>query len=125
MEWWFVEATDRDPGAGAALGKAYDTERDAWPPRLAEGAASADPVRAGLPGPLPDRPADLPKLRRRHRARQLVARSGGVGIALAVGWLTVRGRSGAPTRGRRRRTHRSFRPGPPPRWPSRERTVDD
>ena len=97
MEWWFVEATDRDPTAGAELGKAYATARRPWPPRLTDVAeASADPVRLGLPEGLPARPADLPKLRRQHRARQVAARSGGLAMAVAAGWLAVRGRYSSP-----------------------------
>jgi len=93
MEWWFVEAADPDPSAGAELGRAFTTSRDGWPPRLVEAdGALPDPVRTGLAEPLPDRPADLPRLRRRHRARQLVARAGGSGMAVAAGWLAVRQR---------------------------------
>ena len=100
MEWWFVEATGADPSTGAELGKAYATAREGWPPRLAEvGAASADPVRAGLPGPLPDRPADLASLRRRHHLRQLFARFGGGAMALVAVRVALR----AATAGRGRR----------------------
>ena len=84
MEWWFVEATDRDPAADAELAKAFVTSRDQWPPGLSEAGPSPDPVRLGLPGPLPDRPADLPRLRRSHRGRQLVARTAGLAVPLAL-----------------------------------------
>jgi len=94
MEWWFVEATDRDPGAGAELGKVFVTHRRPWPPRLSDAGPSPDPVRLGLPGPLPDRPADLPRLRRSHRGRQVVARSAGPALPLALAALLRRLRSG-------------------------------
>ncbi len=113
MEWWFVEATGADPSAGAKLGKAYATAREGWPPRLTEvGAASADPVRAGLPGPLPDRPVDLASLRRRHHLRQLFARVAGGAMALVAARVALR----AATAGQDERV--CLRPGctPKPWW---------
>ena len=96
MEWWFVEATDRDPTAGAQLGKAFTTDREAWPPRLVETEASVDPARPGLPALLPERPADLAALRRSHRGRQVVARSAGLALPLALVALVARLRRRRP-----------------------------
>ena len=85
MEWWFVDPTADDVSGSAQLAKAYITERGVWPPRLSEGGpASPDPVRSGLPEPLPDRPADLPTLRRRHRVRGVMTGSAGAAVALVL-----------------------------------------
>lgn len=85
MEWWFVDSTADDPSGSAELAKAYTTERGEWPARLSEaGPASSDPVRSGLPEPLPDRPADLATLRRRHLARRVMTGSAGAAVALVL-----------------------------------------
>jgi hypothetical protein len=81
-EWWFVEPYDADPAATAELGARFVTPRAAWPPILVrDDVAPADPERPGLPDPLPARPADLARLRRRRRLRLGVE---GAGVATAV-----------------------------------------
>ena len=93
MEWWFVDPTADDASGSARLAKAYTTQRGVWPARLSEaGPASPDPVRSGLPEPLPDRPADLPRLRRRHRARGVMTGSAGAAVALLLRSLVRRRR---------------------------------
>lgn len=86
MSWWFVEATDQDPSAGAELGASFRTRRASWPPRLEEVSTELrpDPVRPGLPEPLPPRPDDLPRLRRGHLVREWTSRTVGVGVPMAA-----------------------------------------
>ena len=85
MTWWFVEATAEDPGGEAELGASYRSDRTAWPPRLEEIAEPGpDPVRPGLPEPLPPRPDDVARLRRSHLVREVVSRSTGVLVPAAA-----------------------------------------
>ena len=89
MAWWFVEATDQDPTAGAELGACFTSARSAWPPRLTKAEPAPDPVRPGLPEPLPPRPDDLARLRRGHLVRQWTSRLAGVTVpvgALLLVW---------------------------------------
>ena len=69
-EWWIAHPYHNQPAATAEMANAYVTRRAAWPPvlELSE-SRSDDPSRPGLPEPLPERPDDLPALRRRRRAR--------------------------------------------------------
>ncbi len=83
MEWWFVEPTDQDPGDRAWLGAAFATERGPWPPTLDRAEPVDDPVRPDLPG-LPPRPADLERLRRRHRQRVTLTRSSAAALVVAA-----------------------------------------
>ena len=96
MSWWFVEATAEDPAADAELGAAYRSRRASWPPRLEAVEPRPDPVRPGLPEPLPPRPDDLPRLRRAHRLREVVSTGAGVLVPAAalaaVGRRLVAGR---------------------------------
>jgi alkaline phosphatase D len=90
-EWWFVEPTDADPAADAELAATFVTRYAAWPPQLEQlDAPPADPVRPGLPQPLPDRPDDLDRMRRSHRLRQTVARTTGglvpAALVAAAAW---------------------------------------
>lgn len=83
-EWWFVHPYDQDPAATAELGARFVTARTPWPPSLRrQDEASGDPVRPGLPAPLPARPSDLPGLRRRRRVR-LTAEGTGLTTAVAA-----------------------------------------
>ena len=84
MSWWFVEATAEDPAADAELGASYRTSFAAWPPRLEEASPRPDPVRPGLPEPLPPRPDDLARLRRGHLVREVVSRGTGVLVPAAA-----------------------------------------
>ena len=87
MAWWFVEPTADDPAAEAELAAAYRTHRPSWPPRLESVAAEdvpPDPVRTGLPAPLPDRPDDLAEMRRSHLLRMAFARTTGALLPIAV-----------------------------------------
>ena len=89
MSWWFVEPTAVDPAREAELGATYVTRHEAWPPRLEPvDRPPADPVRPGLPAPLPDRPADLEHLRRMHRLRQIGARTAGITLPFFVAFAT-------------------------------------
>lgn len=101
-EWWFVEPYDADPAATAELGARFVTPRAAWPPSLVrDDVAVADPERAGLPGPLPARPADLVGLRRRRLLR-LGAEGAGVATAVVGAVAGAAALAGAVFRARRR-----------------------
>jgi alkaline phosphatase D len=107
VEWWFVHPFDERPADTAELGKAFVVPRDAWPPRLDDAPSPlVDPERTGLPEPLPERPADLRRLRWRHRAR--IARDAGAvtvsaaSAAAALAWAVGRGRRGRSPGLRRR-----------------------
>ena len=80
-EWWFVPPYRAE--IRSELGAAWRTT-DAWPPRLTEAEPIPDPVRPGLPGDPPPRPADLRALTRRHRARRALAGTALVASATAV-----------------------------------------
>ncbi|MGD9798947.1 MAG: alkaline phosphatase, partial [Acidimicrobiia bacterium] len=68
--WWFAHPYDLDPTARTVPGAAFRSEHRWWPPRLeAVDPSMDDPVRPGLPRPLPGRPSDLSRLRRRRRLR--------------------------------------------------------
>lgn len=98
MSWWFVEPTDADPAACAKLGAAFVTRRAPWPPNLERvDRPPPDPDRPGLPAALPERPADLTRMRRSHLLRQGFARTTGTLVPAA---LVV---AGAARRRRRRR----------------------
>jgi alkaline phosphatase D len=87
-EWWFVAPYDEDPAATEHLGAAFTSERRYWPPRLARVEETIrDPDRPGLPQPLPDRPADLTRLRRRRRVRLTAEAT--VPLLLAAGALAL------------------------------------
>ena len=90
MSWWFVEATDEDPSAGAELGACLSTARGDWPPRLVESAPRPDVARSGLPEPLPPRPADLASLRRSHALRQWTSRVAGAAVPMAAALALAR-----------------------------------
>ena len=96
MSWWFVEATAEDPTADAELGASFRSRRPSWPPRLEEVEPRPDPIRPGLPEPLPPRPDDLARLRRGHLVREVVSRGTGVLVPaaalVAVGRRVVAGR---------------------------------
>ncbi len=93
VEWWFVEPTDEDVAATAWLGAAWCTERAAWPPCWSAAEPVEDPSRPGLPAPLPDRPDDLPRLRRSHRWRVAAARGTALVAPVAAGAALRRRRS--------------------------------
>ena len=81
--WWFVHPYDDDPASRALAAAAFRSERRAWPPHLeAVEPVTDDPIRTGLPEPLPDRPGDLARLRTRRRLR-LGAEAVGAIAALA------------------------------------------
>ncbi|CAN5848353.1 alkaline phosphatase [soil metagenome] len=87
-EWWFVHPYDQDPAATAELGAAFVTARTPWPPALArQGVGAPDPVRPGLTAPLPDRPVDLPRIRRRRTIR--VGAEGASLATVAAGTLAA------------------------------------
>ena len=71
--WWHVHPWADDPSGTASAPAAFRLRHDQWPPRFDEMApatvAGSDPVRPGLPAPLPDRPSDLSRLRRRRNLR--------------------------------------------------------
>ncbi|MGI8711305.1 MAG: alkaline phosphatase D family protein [Acidimicrobiales bacterium] len=89
-EWWFVHPYHERPAASAELAATFVTRSEGWPPRFdPSDDRRDDPIRPDLPEPLPDRPADLPALRRRRRvrlARDMAAMGllAGVPIALAA-----------------------------------------
>jgi alkaline phosphatase D len=84
VEWWFVHPYHNDPAASAELARAFVTRRADWPPRFdASEDRSDDPVRPGLPEPLPGRPGDLGALRRRRRMRILAELTAAVAFAAA------------------------------------------
>ncbi|HVF32728.1 MAG TPA: alkaline phosphatase D family protein [Acidimicrobiales bacterium] len=98
VSWWFLQATASDPAAEAWPAAAFRTGRSGWPPRLERVPAEdlpTDPVRPGLPDPLPPRPADLARMRRSHLVRTAAAR----GVGTLVPALLV----AAVRRTRRRR----------------------
>ncbi len=83
-EWWFVHPYHDRPAASAELAAAFVTRRVDWPPRFdASEERRDDPVRPGLPDPLPERPADLGALRRRRRVRIGAEVAGVLGVAVA------------------------------------------
>ena len=96
MAWWFVEATAEDPGGDAELGACFRSSRLAWPPKLEETAPRPDPMRPGLPEPLPPRPDDLSRLRRGHVVREVV--SVGTGVLVPAAALVAFGRRVAAAR---------------------------
>jgi alkaline phosphatase D len=84
--WWFVHPYADDPGGDAVAAASYRTQRSAWPPDLEPVDAApvaADPSRPGLPEPLPPRPGDLARLRRRRWVR-LGAEVAALGTAAAA-----------------------------------------
>ncbi len=84
VEWWFVHPYHDEPAATAELATAFVTRRADWPPRFdSTEERIEDPVRPGLPVPLPGRPQDLTALRRRRRVR-LGAELAGAGVATAM-----------------------------------------
>jgi alkaline phosphatase D len=93
VEWWFVEPTDDDVAGTAWLGAAWCTERAPWPPAFEPTEGLPDPTRPDLPAPLPDRPADHPKLRRSHRWRVVGARGSAVAVPAVAALLLRRRRS--------------------------------
>ena len=86
-EWWIVHPYHHQPAVTAEMANAYVTRRAEWPPMLEiSESRSDDPSRPGLPEPLPERPDDLPALRRRRRARiaaELVTVTGLVTVPIA------------------------------------------
>lgn len=93
VEWWFVEPTDEDVAATAWLGAAWSTAHEAWPPRWDPAEPVDDPDRPALAAPLPDRPDDLPKLRRSHRWRITATRGSAVAAPVGVVLALLRRRS--------------------------------
>ncbi len=87
--WWFVHPYDDDPSSRAVPAAAFSSPRGAWPPRWQTVEPDAeDPDRLSLPEPLPERPADLGRLRARRRLR--LAAESGAAVAAATGlaaWL--------------------------------------
>ena len=99
-EWWFVHPYDEDPPPTPSWRR-----RSSRAGRLAARLGrrddpSPDPDRPGLPDPLPDRPDDLPRLRRRRRAR-LTAE--GAGIAVTAAGFVAAGLAGLAAVTKRRR----------------------
>ncbi len=96
VEWWFVHPYHDRPADTAELAKAFVTRRADWPPCFHPSEdPSVDPSRPGLPEPLPDRPDDLPALRRRRRLRLVAELTGaatviGAPIALVAHRLRSR-----------------------------------
>lgn len=89
-EWWFVDPYAKQPGRTAELAGAFVADRATWPPALvSRDDASSDPVRPGLPAPLPARPDDLVRIRRRRRLR-LTAQAG-AGMTAAFGAVVTAG----------------------------------
>ena len=82
-EWWFVDAFGGDPSGTATPGAVFVTERADRPPRWAPASPTPDPVRPGLPEPLPPRPTDLRQLRRRRRGRRALETVVTVGVVVA------------------------------------------
>jgi alkaline phosphatase D len=92
-EWWFVDAFGGDPSRTANLGAAFVTDRTDRPPRWSPASPTPDPVRPGLPEPLPHRPDDLGRLRRRRRGRralEILVVTGGLAAAPATALLARR-----------------------------------
>jgi len=93
-EWWFVDAFGGDPAGTAVAGAAFSTERLARPPRWIPSSTTPDPVRPGLPAPLPPRPTDLRRMRWRRRTRRAFETALTAGVVVApVGALLARRRS--------------------------------
>jgi alkaline phosphatase D len=70
VTWWHTDPWSDDPACEQTPAATLRTERAAWPPRFEPVPAPLDdPVRPGLPEPLPPRPDDLAPLRRRRNAR--------------------------------------------------------
>jgi alkaline phosphatase D len=68
--WWFVHPYADDPAAQAQHAAAFRTQRADWPPRFERVEdVAGDPERPGLSEPLPARPDDLVRLRRRRAVR--------------------------------------------------------
>jgi hypothetical protein len=98
-DWWFVHPYDHDPASRAVHGAGFVTAREDWPPRLVpcgEPTGVAPAVDATPALPLPDRPADLRRLRWRRRARLTVKTAAAVGALGGV--TTVAWRAIAPSR---------------------------
>jgi alkaline phosphatase D len=98
-EWWFVHPYTDDPSGTSVAAAAMRTDRALWPPtfeRVERGAD--DPVRPGLPEPLPPRPADLARLRARRWVRlgvETVAMATAAAAPLALtAWALRRPRPG-------------------------------
>ncbi len=92
-EWWFVDAFAGDPAATAVLGASFGTDRAARPPHWAPASPVPDPLRPGLPDPLPTRPSDLARLRWRRRSRralEVALTAGVVAGPVAAGLLARR-----------------------------------
>ncbi|HVF04824.1 MAG TPA: alkaline phosphatase D family protein [Frankiaceae bacterium] len=66
--WHFVDPYDTSAEPSVEADRWLAADRDE--PRWRDVEPVADPWRPGLPEPLPDRPADLPVLRRRHVRRR-------------------------------------------------------
>ncbi|UDY34167.1 alkaline phosphatase D family protein [Dermatobacter hominis] len=82
--WWHLDPWADDPTATQEAAATFRSERRDWPPRLdPETTTAPDPVRPGLPDPLPPRPADLASLRRRRTAR-LAAEGGAAAVAMTA-----------------------------------------
>jgi hypothetical protein len=100
VQWWHLDPFARSPSEEARFAAAFAVSAAADPPALEPVALRdlrADPVRPGLPSPLPPRPSDLDRLRR-WRRRQVLrtavrrgAKVGGAG-AVAAGALVSRRR---------------------------------
>ncbi len=100
-EWWFVDAFSGDPTGSAVCGAAFATGQADRPPRWGPASSTADPVRPGLPAPLPPRPTDLKQLRWRRRARrglETALTAGVVAAPIAALLARRRARSHARTR---------------------------
>jgi alkaline phosphatase D len=86
-QWWHVDPFASSPSEAARLAAAWAVEAAADPPALVAVDAAdlaRDPVRAGLPAPLPPRPPDLAHLRRWRRRRRLRTTGPAVGAALVA-----------------------------------------
>ena len=93
--WWFVHPYDARVDVDDSPGAAFRSTRAAWPPRFERIELERhDPDRPGLPDPLPDRPADLRRLRVRRRLRIAAESTALTALLLApVAWLAHRWRA--------------------------------
>lgn len=100
--WWHVHPWAEDPGATAHPGAAFRSAHDEWPPRFRSVEAPAtgvDPAGnadgAHQVPPLPPRPADLSRLRRRRNLRLALEAIVPITGALVAGGTLARRRRSA------------------------------